>query len=202
MISTATDIRTLVFGGDWQSNKVWWWRNPGKDWKPDVPWERHTIKRTGGTQHHDQCFADFKGAGRAQLAFWNQGAHALYVADIPPNPRRVEEWPLETVYSGIISRSTPYTEGISAFDVDGDGRPELLAFNHLFKYVGKGKWSATKIGEVGGLIFAGRFIKDAPQAQIVISPGDGQGPVRWYQCQGDPCDSEELEGRGLVGRTR
>ena len=23
----------LVFGGDWQSNCVWWWRNPGKDWQ-------------------------------------------------------------------------------------------------------------------------------------------------------------------------
>ena len=77
----------LVFGGDYQSNQVWWWRNPGKDWKPDVPWERHTIKKTGATQHHDQCFADFKGTGKPQLAFWNQQAKTLFVADIPAHPR-------------------------------------------------------------------------------------------------------------------
>ena len=37
----------LVFGGDWQSKCVWWWRNPGKDWQAGTPWERHTIKKSG-----------------------------------------------------------------------------------------------------------------------------------------------------------
>ncbi len=97
----------LVFGGDWQSNKVWWWRNPGKEWKPDVSWERHTIKKSGATQHHDQCFADFKGTGKAQLAFWNQGAKTLFVADIPANPRKIEEWPLEVVAASVTNPGTP-----------------------------------------------------------------------------------------------
>ena len=97
----------LVFGGDWQSNKVWWWRNPGKDWKPDVPWERHTIKISGATQHHDQCIADFKGTGRPQLAYWNQNARTLFVADIPANPRHVEEWPAERVFSGVDREVRP-----------------------------------------------------------------------------------------------
>jgi hypothetical protein len=191
----------LVFGGDWQSNKVWWWRNPGKDWKPVVPWECHTIKTRGATQHHDQCIADFKGTGKPQLAFWNQQAKTLYVAEIPRNPRQVEEWPSEAVFSGIASATTPYAEGMSAYDINGDGRPELLAFNYILKYVGKGKWSATKIGEPGGLIFAGRFIKDAKDSQIVIAPGDGQGPVKWYVCQGNPYESKSWVGHDLVGRT-
>ena len=191
----------LVFGGDYQSNQVWWWRNPGKDWKPDVPWERHTIKKTGATQHHDQCFADFKGTGKPQLAFWNQQAKTLFVADIPAHPRALEEWPLETVFSGIASQGTPYTEGMSAYDIDGDGRPELLAFNHIFKYTGKGKWSATRIGDVGGLIFAGRFIEDAKYPQIVIAPGDGVGPVKWYECQDHPFEAKSWQGHDLVGRT-
>ena len=161
----------LVFGGDWQSSKVWWWRNPGKDWKPDVPWERHTIKRSGATQHRDQCLADFKGQGKPQLAFWNQGAKALFVADIPPHPREVEEWPAEPVFSGSAGENPgKYAEGMSAFDIDGDGRLELLAGNYMFKYVAPGKWSATKIGDVGGLIFVGRFIKRAMYPQVVICP--------------------------------
>ena len=191
----------LVFGGDWQSKKVWWWRNPGKDWKPDVPWERHTIKTNGATQHHDQCFGDFKGTGKPQLAFWNQQAKTLFVADIPPNPRELEEWPLEVVADHVTNPGTPYTEGISACDIDGDGHPELLAFNSIYKYRGEGKWSATKVGDIGGLIFAGQFIKDAKYPQIVIAPGDGMGPVMWYECQGSPLDSKSWVGHDLVGRT-
>lgn len=192
----------LVFGGDWQSNKVWWWRNPGKDWKTDASWERHTIKKSGATQHHDQCIADFKGAGKPQLAYWNQGAKTLLVADTPPKPREVEEWPAEQVFAGSAGESPgKYAEGMSAFDVDGDGRPELLAGNYMFNYVAKGKWSATKIGEIGGLIFAGRFIKDAKHPQIVIAPGDGSGPVKWYECKGSPVDSKSWIGHDLAGRT-
>jgi arylsulfatase A-like enzyme len=192
----------LVFGGDWQSNRVWWWRNPGKDWKPDVPWQRYTIKKHGATQHHDQCFADFKGLGKPQLAYWNQGAKALFVADIPPNPREVDDWPAEQVFSGSAGENPgKYAEGMSAFDVDGDGRPELLAGNHMFKHRADGKWSATKIGDVGGLIFAGHFIKDAKRPQIVIAPGDGSGPVKRYECHGDPLMSASWIGHDLVGRT-
>jgi hypothetical protein len=35
------------------------WRNSGKSWNPNVPCERHTIQKSGMTQNHDQCFADF-----------------------------------------------------------------------------------------------------------------------------------------------
>src|SRR5437762_12452720 len=77
----------IVFGGDWQSNEVWWWENPAPKFDPSVPWKRHVIKNTGKTQHHDQVFGDFKKTGKAQLVFWNQGAKALFIADIPPDPR-------------------------------------------------------------------------------------------------------------------
>ncbi len=192
----------LVFGGDWQSNKVWWWRNPGKDWRPDVSWERHTIKTSGATQHHDQCFADFKGRGKPQLAYWNQGAKTLFVADLPADPRAVDAWPAERVFSGSAGEAAgKYAEGMSACDIDGDGRPELLAGNTMFKYVTEGTWSATKIGEVGGLIFAGRFLKQSKLPQIVIAPGDGSGPVKWYECRGNPFAPQSWLGHDLAGRT-
>ena len=190
----------LVFGGDWQSNSVWWWRNPGEDWNPDVPWERHTIKKSGMTQHHDQCFGDFKGIGRPQLAYWNQGARTLFVADIPAHPRQIEEWPAEKVFSGNPGPGR-YFEGMSSYDVDGCGKPELLAYNSLFKYIAPGNWSVTTIGDIGGLIFAGKFIKDARYPQIVIAPGDGSGPVNWYECTGNPLDPRAWIGHDLVGQT-
>jgi hypothetical protein len=191
----------LVFGGDWQSNRVWWWRNPGKGWKPDVGWERHTIKKGGKTQHHDQCFADFKGAGKPQLAYWNQGARTLFVADIPARPREVEEWPAVAIFQGNAGEGPgQYAEGMSAYDIDGDGRPELLAGNHLFKDTGDGQWKAVRVGDIGGLIFAGRFDRGAKAPGIVIAPGDGSGPVKLYECLGDPLESKNWVGRDLIGR--
>lgn len=192
----------LVFGGDWQSPCVWWWRNPGKVWKADVAWERHTIKKTGKTQHHDQCIADFKGLGKPQLAYWNQGAGALLVAEIPASPRRLDEWPAQRVFSGSAGENPgKYAEGMSSHDIDGDGRPEILAGNFMFSWDRQGRWRATRIGDLGGLIFAGRFIKEAEHPQVVIAPGDGSGPVKWYECRGNPFETKNWLGHDLVGRT-
>src|SRR5260221_9956024 len=83
----------LVFGGDWQSNEVWWWENPFPNFDPNVPWKRHLIKKGGKTQHHDQIFGDFKNTGKPQLVFWNQGAKSLFIADIPADPKATEPWP-------------------------------------------------------------------------------------------------------------
>src|SRR4051794_18631429 len=89
----------LVFGADWQGGDVWWWENPGRGHHdPAVPWKRHTIKKDGPHQHHDQVFGDFKGTGRPQLAFWNQGTKKLLLADIPPDPRTAETWPTAEVF--------------------------------------------------------------------------------------------------------
>ncbi len=60
---------------------------------------------------------------------------------------------------------------------------------------------ATKTGDIGGLIFAARLIKSARYPQVVIAPGDGSGPVKWYACKGDPLDSASWIGHDLVGRT-
>jgi hypothetical protein len=191
----------LVFGGDWQSNCVWWWRNPGRNGKSEARWERHTIKKSGKTQHHDQCFADFKGLGKPQLAYWNQGAKTLFVAEIPSSPRQVEEWPAQQVFSGSAGESPgKYAEGMSSFDLDGDGRAEILAGNHMFSWGKDDRWHATKIGDIGGLIFAGRFITDSKTPQVVIAPGDGSGPVKWYECRGNPHDPKNWLGHDLIGR--
>jgi hypothetical protein len=191
----------LVFGGDWQSNCVWWWRNPGKDWDGRKPWTRYTVKSSGKTQHHDQCIADFKGIGKPQLAYWNQGASALLVAEIPSRPQQLVEWPAERVFSGYAGESPgKYAEGMSSYDIDGDGRPEILAGNHMFSFDKSRQWRATRIGDIGGLIFACRFKNGAKFPQVVIAPGDGAGPVKWYECQADPAESRSWRGHDLVGR--
>ena len=40
----------IIFGGDWQSDEVWWWENPYPNFDPNVSWKRHLIKKGGATQ--------------------------------------------------------------------------------------------------------------------------------------------------------
>lgn len=189
----------LVFGGDWQSKEVWWWENPAPNFSPDIPWKRHTIKTGGATQHHDQIFGDFKGTGQAQLAFWNQGAKKLLLADIPPDPRQATSWPTVEVFSGRAGEggTLKYAEGLDAFDVDGDGTVDLIAGNYWFQHLGGGQFRPIRFADYGGRVKAGLF-KTGRFAQIVVAPGDGSGPVTLYECTGSPTNAWDWHGTVLL----
>jgi hypothetical protein len=187
----------LVLGGDYQSNEVWWYENPAPHFDPNVPWKKHLIKKGGATQHHDKAFGDFEGLGKPQLAFWNQGARTLFLAEIPPNPRAATSWPARAIWTA--PDGAPNQEGMSVYDVDGDAKPDLLAGNHWFKYAGGGKFTAVQVSPNAGRILAGRF-KPGKYPQIVIAPGDGTGPLMYYECSGDPMDPKAWVGRNLLGR--
>lgn len=196
----------VVFGGDAQSSELWWWENPFPAFDPARAWTRRAIKRGGQKQHHDQVFADFKQTGAPQLVFWNQGARTLFIADVPKDPRHTEPWPFEPVYSGEAgergdgSGGFRYAEGVAAADIDADGTPDLLAGNYWFKYRGGGRFQPVEVGTIGGRIAVGRFIEASPHPQIVIAPGDGTGPLRWYECAGDPLDERAWIGHDLLDR--
>ncbi len=193
----------IVFGNDWQGNKLWWWENPYPNFDPAVPWKRHLIKDGGANQHHDQIFADFKGTGKPQFAFWNQQARTVFLADIPKDPRHTEPWPYTPIFAGTAGEGSHgaalYAEGMDAYDIDGDGRPDLLAGNYWFKYEGGNRFKPIQVGAIGGRIKAGRF-KPGKYPQIVIAPGDGSGPLTIYECTGNPENPADWKGTRLLDR--
>ena len=190
----------VVFGGDYKSTEVWWWENPSPNFDKDVSWKRHNVKKGGGRQHHDQCFADFLGTGRPQLAFWNQKSSELLLAEIPANPREAAQWPITPILQNAKPNGVPYIEGLSAFDVDADGKLDVLGCDSWFKHTGGKQFKQIEFATHGGLIFAGYF-KKSKYPQIVVSPGDAAaGPLCWYECMGDPLNRADWKPHKLLDR--
>jgi hypothetical protein len=189
----------LIIGGDYRSDELWWYENPAPKFDPRTPWKRRIIKKGGGKAHHDHVVADFQGTGKPQLMFWNQGARKLSMAQIPDNPRDVDAWPLTEILDTSMVKTAIKQEGMAAFDVDGDGQADLLAGIYWFKHRGGSKFEPIQIADHPGRIAAGHF-RPGKVAQIVLGPGDGNGPLWLLECRGDPSDSKSWARRRLLAR--
>jgi len=66
----------------------------------NVSWKRHIIKKGGATQHHDQMFGDFKGLGRAQLAFLEPGREGDLSGGNSGGSEERESWTSTEIFSG------------------------------------------------------------------------------------------------------
>lgn len=166
----------LVLGGDYRSDVLVWYENLGLDANAAKPWPRRFIKRSGAKGHHDQVAADLLGLGRPQVVFWNQGARRLFLALSPEDPRGADSWPLREPFDASAAGLANKPEGIFVFDVDGDGRRDLLGDAWWFRNNGDGTVRAVRVGEQPGRILAGRF-RGGRVPQIVLAPGDADGPL-------------------------
>ena len=184
----------VVFGGDGGNNHVWWWENPYPDFDKATPWKRHEIKTSGNNKHHDQMFGDFDGDGKTELVFWNQGAHKLFISEIPENPRTTGIWSYTEIYSWSSDsemeqrgtypgwKSVNEHEGFDKADIDGDGKIDIIGGGRWFKHIGGTRYLPNIIdasyafsrSAAGQLIAGGR-------PEVVLVVGDGLAPMIMYE---------------------
>jgi hypothetical protein len=188
---TGNGLLDIINGGDWQSNEVSWWENPGE---AGGTWPRRVAIEVSGTQIHDTAIGDVTGDGTLSLVFTNQhaeGGTTVYRVPIPQDPM-VSPWPGLEVIGRAKTEPNPYRdegvqpeEGVAIGDLDGDGRNEVIAGTHWYKRV-DGKWQAYK--------FATGYIT----TKIAIGDLDGDGQNEIVLSEGDPCVYGKTQGGKLA----
>jgi hypothetical protein len=184
----------FVAAGDWKSNQIWWWENPYPEFSPAIPWKRHLIKNSGAPKHHDLMFGDFDGDGRAELVFWNQEQHALFLAEIPARAREAASWELHEIYAYSATdqpaqrgkpasfKSVDEHEGLAAADIDGDGRIDIVGGGRWFKHLDGNRFlpNVVDASYTFSRAAAGQ-LKEGGRPEVVLAVGDGEGPLLWYE---------------------
>ncbi|NTV31000.1 hypothetical protein HGA91_03425 [candidate division WWE3 bacterium] len=172
----------IVFGGDYQSNQIWWWENPYPTYSSTQGWTRRTIKNSGSNQHHDQIFGDFTGDGKAELVSWNQLASKLILFDIPSDPKTATTWPSHDIYSWSGGNAL---EGLSSADIDLDGKTDIVGGGRWFKHSTGYSFASNTIDDSlrNGRIVTGQLITGG-RPEVVIGCGDCDGPLRMFNWNG------------------
>ncbi|MEX1238962.1 MAG: VCBS repeat-containing protein, partial [Cyclobacteriaceae bacterium] len=188
----------IMFGGAWQSNEIWWWENPYPDYDPKKPWKKYTIRDTGLPGYHDQLFGDFDGDGKTELVFWNKRSGKLFIADLPSDPKDKNAWKFQEIWTW--DAKTNY-EGLAKTDIDLDGKDDIVGGGFWFKHVRGSEFKEEKIDDygqsrtgVGDIITGGR-------PEVVMSSGDGIGPLNIYEWKEDKWEKTTLVEEVIHGHT-
>jgi hypothetical protein len=163
---TGKGYADIINGGDYRSDELSWWENPGPT---GGRWARRVIAKTSHNQFHDEVIGDVTHDGRIALVFWNQGGRTLYWAPLPQDPR-VTPWP----EAQVIARGL-HEEGLAIADIDGDGKNEIVAGTHWYRYTGQAgqEWEAHRFAEgyISTVVAVGDIDEDGQQ-EILLSEGD------------------------------
>jgi hypothetical protein len=177
----------LALGANGRSNAIWWWENPHP--ATEAAWTRHVIKSGGQPRHHDMLFGQFDDDPAVEFVYWNQNAARLFVVNTPAEPRTTQPWPgARPIY---VAASRQY-EGLAQGDVNADGRPDIVAGGRWFEYQGGNSYKPHLIADVERTRMAVGDLKPGGWLEVVISPGDADGPARWYEWNGDAWVGHDL----------
>jgi len=184
----------IIAGADYSDNHVWWWENPYPDFDPKKPWKRHVIKADGKGQHHDTIVGDFEGAGKPELAFWNQGALKLFLAKFPSDPRQKEPWPYREIFT-----AASMSEGLARIDVDGDGVEDIVGGGRWFHHNRDGTFASHVIDDTQrNTRAAAGQLKKGGWPQVVFVSGDGIGRLKWYEHVNGEWIGHDLLGHDVI----
>lgn len=189
----------VAFCGDSSNDGVWWWENPFPKYDAQTPWKRRLIKAGDNARYqHDSRFGDFDGDGRVEFAWWSQTARQLFLAKIPPNPRTARSWP----YRGIFNCPGRGFEGMDVADMNGDNKPEIVGAGYWFEHQEGDAFLPHKIADRPATKTAvGRLIRDSRVPQVVLSPGDGDGPLDYFQWDGSNWQPHRLLDQVIHGHS-
>ena len=194
---TGNGYPDIINGGDWRSDEIWWWENPGGDKlnKTDHKWNKRLIMKTGAGQIHDTLIGDITGDGTPALIFTNQmqeGGATIFWVPLPKDPF-VSPWPEAKKIAVKKTESNPLNnrrddglqpeEGLAIGDIDGDGVNELVCGTHWYKYdKSTGTWKGHK------------FAKGYITTKCAIGDIDGDGRNEIILSEGDPCIYGKIQG--------
>jgi hypothetical protein len=180
----------IAFAGDYSSNQIWWWENPYPDYDPPKSWTRRLIKDSGKQKHHDQAFGDVDGDGKVEFLSWNQGDKTLLLFEIPENPRESGVWPSSVIYRW---EEGDEHEGLAIADVNQDGRLDIVGGGLWFEYGGDNSFTPQLISdECRFSRAAAAQLVDGGWLEIVFQPGDVDGPLNWFEWDGQTWVSHQL----------
>ncbi|MBN2475251.1 MAG: VCBS repeat-containing protein [Pirellulales bacterium] len=172
----------VVFCGDFRDDGVWWWENPHPDHQPKVPWKRRTIKSGDDARYqHDSRFGDFDDDGKAEFAWWSQTARRLYLAEVPESPRAAGAWKVTVIFT---YSSGPGHEGMDVADMNLDGKVDIVGAGYWFEHAGGTKYVPHRISARANTRTAVGQIVPGDRPEVVLSPGDSDGPLEWFRWDG------------------
>ncbi|MBE0536544.1 MAG: VCBS repeat-containing protein [Phycisphaerae bacterium] len=171
----------ITFCGDSRDDGAWWWENPYPVYDAAVPWRRRLIKSGDNARYqHDSRFGDFDGDGQVELAWWSQTARKLFLAQIPAKPREALRWRYEAIFTYLGGAGH---EGMDVADVNLDGRRDIVGAGYWFEY-SDGRFVPHRIADRPNTRIKATQLIAGGRPEVVISPGDSDGPLEWYQWQG------------------
>jgi len=180
----------LVFGDDSNGNKIRWWENPYPNFSPETPWACHVIKDSGGNKDHDMVFGDFDGDGEVELVCWNQGARQLLLFEKPADPKAVGPWPVSVIYSWSDGQDR---EGLAAADINLDGKLDIVGGGCWFEHAGGTSFIAHVIDDsMASSRVAVGPLKEGGRVEVVLRPGESDGPLKWYEWTGSTWQGRTL----------